>query len=799
MNGTLTKLLTAAVAMTCLFLVIVPAEGAASPRIARGQVSLVRAQSPSVVTFSLDGVALELTTPFLSDGSLTISDPDSAIQIATAVRRAPLFRVFSITAVPFGTSPPTESLPVAGPGQQDVYRAALKAYREEQGGRPRDGAAIRLFGEDVIGSVSVVDLHIRGEEPVPVVITEWVVEAGPRLWIVRASKELKSTEASQPLAALLVASVSGSSLRSSDLSAPSSSLATVQPPVSHLEDVPDVTTSISHLPTPPWWDGECDTVNFSAATGSPAYPLGAEYRGMKACGPRPWADDGPERWVSFGEGAWQIEWQCPELSKRFLYLTYGIPPYSAHGSQVVQNYSGDVLEKVSNCTPGRAPQPDDVLSYGHTTTYGHTSVVIASDVDASGHGAIEVIEQNSSSSGQSTHHVSEWCVQSSYGEVSWLHHPGWSVDYYSDDALTDHCASTTRSGSYLFESWGGGAPDGACPVDHFSARFSRSIEIPGGVYTFALGYDDGARLMVDGETVVDGWGASNQHYGTRELAPGCHQLRVDYYDQLGEAALTAFWWGPGFELTRETWDDPSRWYTEYWGNQTLWWDPLVMTRGGDAPLDLKWYGGGPAESVPADHFSSRFRRAVPLQPGRWRFDIFADDGLRFWIDDLLIVDEWQDQVAVFTPTVSLSAGDYELRLEHFENLGHAKVGLDWERVSQAITPTSWIVSPLSGTVVSTTPVTIAAHVDEDVGAVDRVEFHARYDGRWHHLGDDDEAPYRWTWLSLPIRDQTVWLTTHVWDEAGRELVDLGNRVAVRLDYPGHLYLPLILARDASGP
>ena len=161
-----------------------------------------------------------------------------------------------------------------------------------------------------------------------------------------------------------------------------------------------------------------------------AYPLGASYREVKACGPRPSADDGPEVWVEFFPGAWQqIEWQCPELSKRFMYLAYDIAPYSAHGKDVVWNCDPDAngcwLEQVANPTPGRAPQPGDVLSYGPTSTYGHTSVVAESNVDGDGNGTILVIEQNASSDGDSTLAVNDWEVASYSMAVSgWLHDPG---------------------------------------------------------------------------------------------------------------------------------------------------------------------------------------------------------------------------------------------------------------------------------------------------------------------------------------------------------------------------------------
>ncbi|MGD2178274.1 MAG: hypothetical protein PVG71_10675, partial [Anaerolineae bacterium] len=446
-----------AVVLGAIIPVVCVASGPAAPGCAPPWITPPVTQA----TLSLDGVELELSTSFLSDLEVAASDPNTAIQVATAVEREPIFKEFSITAIPFGLSPATESLPRAERDGEEAYRRALRKYREDQSGGPEEGPTVSLFGEDVTGSTSVVDLHIDGQALSRVVITEWVVEAGDRLWIVRASRELEDDNTLRLRSTSSTGTLSGTVLRSDDVYQPSTSLRAMQQNLPPTDLDPRMRFGLSYaapdLPFPSWWSGECDIDNYYAATGVPAYPLGAEYRGMKACGPRPWYDYGPEAWVNFGAGVSQIEWQCPELSKRFLYLEYGIPPYSAHGSQVVWNYTGDLLEKVSNCEPGRAPEPDDVLSHGSTSTYGHTSVVAVSDVDSSGNGKIDVIEQNNSSTGFNTLTVNNWCVSAQYTTVSgWLHKPdeeapaGWLVEYYSDDHLSQECSSLRQEGTYVF-------------------------------------------------------------------------------------------------------------------------------------------------------------------------------------------------------------------------------------------------------------------------------------------------------------------------------------------------------------
>src|SRR3954469_9067990 len=139
------------------------------------------------------------------------------------------------------------------------------------------------------------------------------------------------------------------------------------------------------LPAPSWWAGSCDSANYPGA-----HPLGASFRNVEVCGPRPGADGAPNRLVRFFPGAWgELEWQCVELSMRFMYVAYGVSPYGANGKDVVYNYNpaaGGGLVKYFNGTPGVAPAPGDVLSFGPTasSSFGHTGVVESTFVDGDG-------------------------------------------------------------------------------------------------------------------------------------------------------------------------------------------------------------------------------------------------------------------------------------------------------------------------------------------------------------------------------------------------------------------------------
>ena len=367
------------------------------------------------ISFTLDDVDISVHASYLPTAEITVSEPGSTSQVATSATWKP-FREFSIIAIPFGYKPGSEAVPVARAGLRDVYDFTLRNYRKQQGGIVQDRPTATLFGKQVTGIRTLVELPIDGPILVPVMIEEWVVQAGDRLWIVRTSEEqLPGVFTSQSVSFLKDLIVD-----SNTLSNPST-LGDKATETSDTEKTPEIEDA--NPSNPSWWHGDCDYETYFQGSGGIApYRLGAVYLGMPACGPRPWFDSTPNVLAHFFPGSWGVlEWQCTELAMRFLYLIYGINPYQANGSQVVWNYSGNRLVKISNGTAGKAPQPNDILSYGSTSTSGHTSIVTSSNIDGNGNGTITVIEQNSSPSGSNTLSVNNWVVTAWSTISGWLH------------------------------------------------------------------------------------------------------------------------------------------------------------------------------------------------------------------------------------------------------------------------------------------------------------------------------------------------------------------------------------------
>ncbi len=84
--------------------------------------------------------------------------------------------------------------------------------------------------------------------------------------------------------------------------------------------------------------------------------------------------------------------------------------------------------------------------------------------------------------------------------------------------------------------------------DSFALRFQARLRIErAGEYRFHLESDDGSRLYVDGQLVVDNDGdhGVRELTGTCRLEPGVHALELCYFDQAGYEALRLDWTAPG--------------------------------------------------------------------------------------------------------------------------------------------------------------------------------------------------------------------------------------------------------------
>jgi len=119
---------------------------------------------------------------------------------------------------------------------------------------------------------------------------------------------------------------------------------------------------------------------------------------------------------------------------------------------------------------------------------------------------------------------------------------------------------------------------------------------------------------------------------------------------------------------------------EYFDNMELKGRP-VYTRM-DKELYFDWGGDSPFknENWKTDIFSVRWTGKVKAPvSGHFIFDLISDDGVRFWLDDKLVIDHWTDHAPESREyEIQLVAGkEYKIKIEYYENGGGAVCKLGW--------------------------------------------------------------------------------------------------------------------------
>ncbi|MGH2594114.1 MAG: PA14 domain-containing protein, partial [Anaerolineae bacterium] len=121
------------------------------------------------------------------------------------------------------------------------------------------------------------------------------------------------------------------------------------------------------------------------------------------------------------------------------------------------------------------------------------------------------------------------------------------------------------------------------------------------------------------------------------------------------------------------------WKGEYFNNASLSGAPVLIRN--DVRPNFNWGNGAPDPSLPIDIFSVRWTRSLQFQSGTYRFRVSADDGVRVFVDNIAVIDEWR--VGALPPVVRdvpLGAGQHTLRVEMFEQTGLASIDFSYEQV-----------------------------------------------------------------------------------------------------------------------
>jgi outer membrane protein OmpA-like peptidoglycan-associated protein len=108
-------------------------------------------------------------------------------------------------------------------------------------------------------------------------------------------------------------------------------------------------------------------------------------------------------------------------------------------------------------------------------------------------------------------------------------------------------------------------------------------------------------------------------------------------------------------------------------------DRLVASRR-DATLNFDWHGTRPVAGLTPKDFSVRWTGwLVPPTTGRYVLHISADDGIRLWLNDRQLLDDWRGRsLNYYQVEVDLKAGErYALRVDYCQHDSATQARLAW--------------------------------------------------------------------------------------------------------------------------
>ena len=276
---------------------------------------------------------------------------------------------------------------------------------------------------------------------------------------------------------------------------------------------------------------------------------------------------------------------------------------------------------------------------------------------------------------------------------------------------------------------------GLVPEDLYSVRWTGQVQpLFSETYTFYTQSDDGVRLWVNGVQLVDNWtnqGVTEKSGSIVLQAGQKYDIVIEYYENTGEAVTKLLWSSPNTPkaivpasqlFPANVAPPPPVVPTN--GLQGVYYNGIGLSGSAlltriDTTIDFEFTYSkqplvlSPAPGiVPEDMYSVRWTGQVqPLLSENYTFYTQSDDGVRLWVNGILLIDNWTNQgVTEKSGSIALQAGQkYDIIIEYYENTGEAVTKLLWSSpgTPKQIVPKSQLYPPTAN---ARTMVTMAAPV-----------------------------------------------------------------------------------------
>ncbi len=128
--------------------------------------------------------------------------------------------------------------------------------------------------------------------------------------------------------------------------------------------------------------------------------------------------------------------------------------------------------------------------------------------------------------------------------ISWLAVSSgtWKGEYFNNTTLSGSPVLTRDDAQINFQ-WGSGSPANTINADGFSVRWTRSMAFNPGTYRFSVTADDGVRLWVNGQQIINAWSdhTAQTFTGDITLSSATVPIKLEYYENVGGARVQLSW------------------------------------------------------------------------------------------------------------------------------------------------------------------------------------------------------------------------------------------------------------------
>jgi len=246
--------------------------------------------------------------------------------------------------------------------------------------------------------------------------------------------------------------------------------------------------------------------------------------------------------------------------------------------------------------------------------------------------------------------------------------------------------------------WHEQSPMFGVPRDSFSVRWMGQIEAPTtDAYTIYFGSDDGGRIYLDEQLVVDHW--ARHDYAKTNVTVNLkagekHKLKLEYFNSIGMARVKLFWSTPTMPnmiVPQERLYAASSDAEHKAGSSGLvgaqgllatYYNSGDFTSNSftriDPEINFDWQGDSPALGIDTNDFSVRwFGKLLVPKTDEYKFYILGGDSARFFINNQLLSDPLNPAAQQIISARLETGQPCELRLELRVTNNASPVRLYW--------------------------------------------------------------------------------------------------------------------------